>query len=52
MNKPVESYTDALPRLAGVNVLIATAPRVQGKLAERLERDGSRPIRYDDLIER
>jgi SAM-dependent methyltransferase len=52
MNKPVESYTDALPRFAGANVLIATAPRVQGMLAERLERDGSRPIRYDDLIER
>jgi SAM-dependent methyltransferase len=52
MNKPIEAYANAMPRLVGANVLIATAPRVQAKLAVRLEQDGLRPIRYDDLIER
>lgn len=52
LNKPVVSYTDAVPQLRSAAVLIATAPRAQQALAERLQGDGLRPICYDDLIAR
>jgi 2-polyprenyl-3-methyl-5-hydroxy-6-metoxy-1,4-benzoquinol methylase len=52
LDKPVESYAEAAPRLGAAAVLIAAAPRVQNKIAERLRHDGLRPIRYDDLIAR
>ena len=49
-DKPVESYANALPRLGAAAVLVAVAPRAQKMIAERLQRDGFYPIRYDDLL--
>lgn len=52
LGKPVASYSQAVDRLEAAAVLIATAPRFQDMIARRLQKDGLRPIRYDDLISR
>jgi SAM-dependent methyltransferase len=44
------SYRDSLPNLKDAMILIATAPRVQSAIANRLQRDDLRSIRWDDLI--
>jgi SAM-dependent methyltransferase len=50
LDKPIEAYGRAVKELAGVEVLIATAPRVQKIIFERLREDGVRSIRWDDVI--
>lgn len=47
---PVASYEKAIPNLRSAAILIAASPRVQGVIAERLQRDGLQSIRWDDLI--
>ena len=49
LGRPVASYRDAVQNPGGT-VLIATAPRVQDAIAERLKRDGLRSIAWNDLI--
>jgi SAM-dependent methyltransferase len=50
LGKPVESYRDVVHSLGDADILIATAPRAQKMLAQRLQDDGLRPILYDDLV--
>jgi SAM-dependent methyltransferase len=50
LSVPTGSYRDSVPNLKDAMVLIATSPRVQGVLADRLRSDGLRSIRWDDLI--
>jgi hypothetical protein len=50
LSVPTGSYRDSVPKLKEAMVLIATSPRVQGFLADRLRSDGLRSIRWDDLI--
>jgi SAM-dependent methyltransferase len=45
----VVPYQDAIRR-PGSSMLVATSPHVQALLAERLRRDGLRPIVWNDLI--
>jgi len=45
----VVSYQDIVQR-TGSTVLVGTSPHVQTLLAERLSRDGLRPITWNDLI--
>lgn len=45
----VVPYQDVRPR-SGSTILIATSPHVQSAIAERLSRDGLRPITWNDLI--
>lgn len=50
LDKPVHCYENAVNSLANSQVLIATAPRVQAVIAERLKDDGLPAIRWDDVI--
>jgi hypothetical protein len=47
---PIDSYYNAVQGLGTAGVLIATAPRAQTAIAERLRSDGLQAIRWDDLI--
>jgi SAM-dependent methyltransferase len=50
LGKPIASYQNAVQNLQMVGALIATAPRTQKLVAERLRRDGLYPIIWDDVI--
>jgi len=50
LDKPVASYEYAVQNLGEAQILIATSPRVQKAIAERLKSDGLRSIRWDDLV--
>jgi len=52
LGKPLRSYAAAMPYLSATAVLTAIAPRAQKVIAERLQKDGLRPICYDDLVPR
>jgi SAM-dependent methyltransferase len=47
---PIAPYQNAMQNLQAAQVLIATAPRSQKIVAERLRRDGLQPITWDDVI--
>ncbi len=47
---PAAPYKDGAQTLETAGILIATSPRVQGLIADRLQSDGLRSIRWDDLI--
>ncbi len=47
---PIASYRNAVQNLAAAEVLIATLPRVQHAIADRLRSDGLQPISWNDLI--
>ncbi len=50
LGTPIAPYRNAVQNLQAAEVLIATAPRTQKSVAERLRRDGLHPIIWDDLI--
>jgi len=50
LGTPIASYQNAVQHLQAEGVLVATAPRAQRTVAERLRRDGLCPITWDDLI--
>jgi SAM-dependent methyltransferase len=49
LDTPIASYANAVQNL-GSRILIATSPRVQNMIADRLRSDGLPSIRWDDLI--
>jgi hypothetical protein len=49
LDRPVASYLEALRHPEGP-VLIAASPRLQNAIAERLDRDGFEPIKWNDVI--
>jgi 2-polyprenyl-3-methyl-5-hydroxy-6-metoxy-1,4-benzoquinol methylase len=52
LDKPVEAYQKGVRQTAATQVLLATSPHVQGRLAARLSDDGWQAMRWDDLIPR
>jgi hypothetical protein len=50
LGTPIAPYRSTVQNLQAVEVLIATAPRAQRIVAERLRKDGLNPITWDDLI--
>jgi hypothetical protein len=50
LGRPIASYRNALQGLQGTGILLATAPRTQRTVAERLREDGLYSIGWDDLI--
>ena len=50
LGKPIAPYRNAVQTLQAAQTLIATAPRTQKAVAERIRKDGLYPIVWDDLI--
>jgi len=50
LDHPVASFANAVGTLGGAGFLIATTPRVQSVVVERLQASGLQSIRWDDLI--
>jgi SAM-dependent methyltransferase len=50
LGPPIASYQDAVQNLSAARVLIATSPRAQIAIADRLRSDGMQSIAWNDLI--
>jgi SAM-dependent methyltransferase len=50
LGPPIASYRDAVHNLADAKVLIATAPRSQAGIADRLRGDGVKSITWNDWL--